>query len=65
MSGLFSTVSKRINKLVIKQQGNQIMHKELEKLLKSLTTLSNLAVIYLAIKWGYSGLEFILRSLLN
>ena len=41
------------------------MHKELEKLLKSLTTLSNLAVIYLAITWGYSGLEFILRSLLN
>jgi len=41
------------------------MHKELEKLLRSLTTLTQLTVIYLAITWGYSALEFILRSLLQ
>jgi hypothetical protein len=38
---------------------------ELDKLIKSLTTLSNLALIYLTIKWSYAGLEFILRSILN
>jgi len=41
------------------------MHKELEKLIRSLTALSNLAVIYLTITWGYAAVEFLLRSLLN
>jgi hypothetical protein len=41
------------------------MHKELEKLIRSITALSNLVVIYLVITWGYAGLEFIMRSLLN
>ena len=65
MSGLFSTVLIWINKDVIQQQGNQIMETELNKLIKSLTALSNLALLYLTITWGYAGLEFILRSLLN
>lgn len=38
---------------------------ELDKLIKSLTTLVNLTVLYLTITWGYAGLEFILRSLLQ
>ena len=41
------------------------METELNKLIKSLTALSNLALLYLTITWGYAGLEFILRSLLN
>jgi hypothetical protein len=41
------------------------MQKELEKLVKSLTTLSNLVLLYLTLTWGYAGLEFILRSLLQ
>jgi len=41
------------------------MQKELEKLIRSITALSNLVVIYLVITWGYAGLEFIMRSLLN
>jgi len=38
---------------------------ELDKLIKSLAALSNLVLIYLTITWGYAGLEFILRSILN
>ena len=41
------------------------MHKELEKLIRSITALSNLVLIYLVLTWGYAGLEFILRSILN
>jgi hypothetical protein len=36
---------------------------ETAKLIKSITTLSNLVLIYLTITWGYLGLEFILRSI--
>jgi len=39
------------------------MQLELTKLVKSLTTLSNLVFIYLTLTWGYQGLEFIMRSL--
>lgn len=41
------------------------MQEELAKLFKSLTTLSNLAILYFCITLGYAGLEFILRSLLQ
>lgn len=41
------------------------MHKELEKLIRSITALSNLVFIYLILTWGYTGLEFILRSFIN
>ncbi len=46
-------------------QGKELVKKEVAKLIKSLTTLSNLAIIYLTLTWGYAGLEFILRSLFN
>lgn len=41
------------------------MHENLEKLIRSLTTLSNIVIIYLTVTWGYAGLEFILRSILQ
>ena len=41
------------------------MQTEITKLIKSVTALSNLVMIYLTITWGYAGLEFLLRSLLN
>jgi len=62
-SELFLTVSIWINNIV-KQQGNHTMN-ELDKLFKALTTLTNLAIIYLFIRWSYEGLDFILRSILS
>jgi hypothetical protein len=41
------------------------MQPELAKLIKALTTLSNLVIIYLFITWSYAGLEFLLRSILQ
>jgi hypothetical protein len=38
---------------------------EVKKLISSLTTLSNLVIIYLFIKWSYEGLDFLIRSLTN
>jgi len=39
--------------------------KDLDKLIKSLTALSNLVMIYLFTTWTYQGLAFLLRSLSN
>jgi len=39
------------------------MQEELKKLVNSLTTLSNLVLVYLTLTWGYAGFEFIIRSL--
>lgn len=61
--GFFLLVSILINNIVTTR--NHTMQKELEKLVKSLTTLSNLVLLYLTLTWGYAGLEFILRSLLQ
>jgi hypothetical protein len=36
---------------------------EINKLIKSITALSNLVAIYLTITWGYAGLAFLIRSL--
>ena len=38
---------------------------EVAKLIKSITTLSNLVLIYLTLTWGYAGLAFIMRSILQ
>ncbi len=39
--------------------------KDLDKLIKSLTTLSNLVLLYLTITWGYQALAFLIGSLIN
>ncbi len=41
------------------------MQPDLAKLIKALTTLSNIVIIYLTVTWGYAALEFLLRSILN
>jgi len=38
---------------------------DLDKLIRSLTTLSNLILLYLTITWGYQGLVFLLGSFIN
>jgi len=60
----FLVISKQINKLVYKKQGD-IHMKDVDKLIKSLTTLSNLILLYLTITWGYQGLAFLIGSLIN
>ena len=46
-------------------QDKELVKKEVAKLIKSLTTLSNLVLIYLTLTWGYDGLAFIMRSILQ
>ena len=46
-------------------QDKELVKKEVAKLIKSLTTLSNLVLIYLTVTWGYAGLAFIMRSILQ
>jgi hypothetical protein len=41
------------------------MNKELTTLIKTLTNLVQLVTLYLLITWTYSGLEFIVRSILG
>ena len=76
-SGYFNSFLKRINnivKLTNKEnkmltqsdiQDKELVKKEVAKLIKSLTTLSNLVLIYLTLTWGYDGLAFIMRSILQ
>ena len=75
--GYFNSFLKRINnivKLTNKEnkmltqsdiQDKELVKKEVAKLIKSLTTLSNLVLIYLTLTWGYDGLAFIMRSILQ
>ena len=41
------------------------MQNELTKLVRSLSTLCNLILLYLVLTWGYEGLQFILGSLIR
>ena len=41
------------------------MEKEITALIKTVTALANLTLIYLLITWGYQGLEFALRSFIG
>lgn len=76
-SGYFNSVLNWINNIVkptnkenkmLTQsdiQDKELVKKEVAKLIKSLTTLSNLVLIYLTLTWGYAGLAFIMRSILQ